>query len=262
MAIGPGVENMVDGQIDWIAAQGSSESLAVHLLGLTDQPAALWLQEQYWKQLAVRHDRCGALFLCEHPLTLTIGREGAADDILVNSDELRQIGVKTVWHRRGGGAWVHHPGQIVAYLVMPVGRCGLSTSQYVSALQHAAEQVGRDMHVLPRPTGDRPGATGRCGQYAFVGASVREGVTQFGMCLNVSLPRHILRLVKWNGGPGASSVSEERMRPVSMATARESLIRHLAAELGYERYHLMTGHPALRREPRRWDLTSEPAYSR
>ena len=89
------------------------------------------------------------------------------------------------------------------------------------------------------------------------------------MYVNVSVPPEALDLVRWTGssvfnlglgeaspcrttGPlRVTSLAAQRTRPTGMATVRESLIRHLSQSLGYDSYHLYTGHPLLHRGSRK-----------
>jgi hypothetical protein len=48
----------------------------------------------------------------------------------------------------------------------------------------------------------------------------------------------------------STSLAIQRGNTVVMAAVRESLVRQLAARLEYDRYHLFTGHPLLRRTKR------------
>ena len=51
-------------------------------------------------------------------------------------------------------------------------------------------------------------------------------------------------------GQRLTSLEAVRGRRISMATVRESLVRHLAARLGYPEYQIFTGHPLLKRTRR------------
>ena len=95
---------------------------------------------------------------------------------------------------------------------------------------------------------DVPGVFCRTGQLGFVASGVRNWVTHQGLFLNVAPAMHLMRLV--DGAPGQpppTSLSAQRSRPVSMHATREHLVRHLAAQLGYDRWHLYTSHPLLKR---------------
>lgn len=234
----------------WTPGRQESSALEVSLLGLTELSAALALQERITRDLLQREDRRGALLLCEHPFGVTFGRDGSAADLHIDRFELTSRGIPVEWLRRGGGTWVHHVGQIVAYLLIPYERCRLTAVQVRDRMTEALLDVALELGVSADAVSHLPGVQGRCGQFAFVGASVWNGVTQFGACLNVSVPRSALNLVRWGPDTRPSCLAAERMRPTALAAVRESWIRHLAERFGYEKVHVWTGHPWLRRTSR------------
>ncbi|GIX04313.1 MAG: hypothetical protein KatS3mg114_0182 [Planctomycetaceae bacterium] len=225
-------------------------ALQVTLLGCTELPAVWHLQSLFAQEISTRRDRAGALILCEHPLAVTIGREGSLSDLRGERSEIQRRGIPVEWVRRGGGTWVHHPGQLLAYLIIPVERLGLSVRTlsecWLESLCALAEELEVKAEVVRQPLGIR----GRCGQFAFVGCSIQQGITQFGACLNVAVPRGALMLSRWGSQVRAGCLTAERMRPVLMARVREAWQRHLARVLGYPHAHLFTGHPALQRTHR------------
>jgi lipoate-protein ligase B len=223
----------------------------VSLLGPTELSEVLALQDRLVAEIAERSDRYGALLLCEHPAGVTIGREGSAADLRSDRCELGARGVPVEWLRRGGGAWAHHGGQLVAYLVAPCQRLGVDAVGLQRRIVVSMTAVAHEFGVPGEESAAPIGVASRCGQFGFVGASLREGVSQFGACLNVSVPRQALQLVRWGTEVRPTCLASARMRPTAMAAVRECWVRQLAAQFGYERYHLATGHPWLRRVERR-----------
>jgi len=245
----------------WSLQHRESPALHVHLLGPTELDAAVRLQEQISAEIMQRHDRYGVLLLCEHPNGVSIGRDGSAADLHLDREELLARGVPVRWMRRGGGTWVHHPGQIVAYMIAPLERLGLTVGDFQHSLVTALTAVGREQKLLLNEEHGRAALSARCGAVGFVGAGVNEQVSQFGGCLNVCVPRAALNVVSWGSQVRPSSVAAERMRPTTMASLRESWIRHLAKHCGYDRYHVWTGHPALRRTTRRMYVVTQSEHS-
>lgn len=82
---------------------------------------------------------------------------------------------------------------------------------------------------------------------AQVGAAVRSGISYHGMFVNVSPRMDTQRWIRTPSGERVTSMAAQRMRPTEMPVVRESLIRHLAEQLGYHRTNLYTGHPLLKR---------------
>jgi lipoate-protein ligase B len=243
---------MADPPIDWEQFAGKSAALEVFLLGRVDFESALGLQSRLLNQIVDRRDTHGIVFLCEHPPAISIGREGSFADVLAEREELISQQVEIRWLNRGGGAFAHAPGQIAVYSLVPLARLGLGLLEYRRCLEQTLIATAADLKVDAVPGTAVPGATSRCGQFAFIGAGVSDDVTHGGLCVNVSVPPAALDLVRWTrGDQRVTSLAAQRNRPTGIATVRASLVRHLAESLGYDDYHLYTGHPLLHRSTRK-----------
>jgi len=87
----------------------ASSSLDVFLLGTVDLESSKELQERLRSDVATRTDSHGAILICEHPPSVTIGREGSFADVLVEWEELVARKMDVRWLNRGGGTFVHVP---------------------------------------------------------------------------------------------------------------------------------------------------------
>lgn len=268
-----------------------SESLDVHLLGVVDFDAALLLQKHLVYEISGRNDRFGTLLLCEHPPTITIGREGSRADVLASQHELTARNLDVRWLNRGGGAVVHGLGQLAAYPVLPLDRLHCGLAGYRRRMLDAVIAACRELRVPAYEVGVQPSgcrsrirenserpaefsrilrhssATGqaeastpttstgvacRCGQFAFLGAAVKSWVSYHGLFVNVSSRLDLMRLVRSTAADSRiTSLAAQRLRPTSMHSVRESLVRHIAAHFEYARFHVHTGHPLLKRERRK-----------
>lgn len=228
-----------------------SAALDVRLLGTVDFESALFLQERLVYEISGREDRFGGLLLCEHPPLITIGRGGSRSHLLADAKELTASRLDVRWLNRGGGCIVHAPGQLAIYPVVPLSRLGLGLNEYRSRLLGSVLDVCRELGV-PAWSAARPaGVFGRGGQFAFAGVAVKRWVAYQGLFLNVDPLLRLQRLVTPGpNGHKSTSLEAVRGRVTSMAAVRESLIRHLAARLGYAEYHISTGHPLLKRTRR------------
>src|SRR6187402_876731 len=106
-----------------------SPPLEVYLLGLVDFEDVQQLQRRLVYDLGERGG--GTLVLCEHPPTITVGRLGSRAHIRADDEELRERGIRVHWVNRGGGCVLHLPGQLVAYLALPLEPLGLNLQGYV-----------------------------------------------------------------------------------------------------------------------------------
>jgi len=227
-----------------------ASSLEVYLLGCVDYASALALQEQAVFDISGRDDSRGVLLICEHPPLITLGREASRADVRADERQLEEIDVR--WVARGGGAIVHAPGQVAAYLIAPLDRLGLGVADYRARMEDAGVAVCHDMHVPAKRRPNEPGLWSRGGQVGLFGASVKSWVSYHGLYLNVDPHPSFLKLASVNSrGDFPTMLQAQRIDRASMAAVRESLVRHLVERFRYERHHIHTGHPGLRRELRK-----------
>ena len=232
----------------WSLAARTSEALEVYLLGVVDFDSALFLQQRLVFEISGREDKLGGLLICEHPPMVTIGREGSRDHLLCEPGELiaRQIDVR--WLNRGGSTLVHAPGQLAVYPIVPLDRLQLGLADYRRRLEQSVIDMSAEQRVAAQRRDDEPGVWCRCGQFTFLGAATKSWVAYHGMFVNVCPHLDSIRLVQStrNGSP-VTSLAAQRQRAIRMHAVRESLARHVTAQLGYRHAHYYTGHPLLRR---------------
>jgi lipoyl(octanoyl) transferase len=229
----------------------NSAALEVRLLGTVDFESALFLQERLVYEISGRDDFFGGLLLCEHPPLITVGRAGSRSHILAEPRELAAAGLDVRWLNRGGGCIVHAPGQLAVYPIVPLNRLGFGLQQYRAHLMGSVVDVCRELAIPAWPVQQMAGVAGRGGQFAFVGAAVKRWVAYQGLFLNVHPLLRTQRLVSPGpNGQKLTSLEAVRGRMTPMSTVRESLIRNLAARLGYAEYQIFTGHPLLKRTRR------------
>lgn len=230
----------------------SPGTLEVRLLGTVDFDAAVLLQKYLHFEISDRNDSHGVVLLCEHPPIITVGREGSRADILADPRELAARQLEFRWLNRGGGCLVHGPGQLAVYPILPLDRLQCGLGDFRARLEQAVLGCCRELRVPAWRYGDRPGVGCRSGQFAFVGATVNSWVSYNGLFINVAPRMDLMRLVRSAPeGSRVTSLAAQRLKPTSMHAVRESLVRDLAVQFGYDDWHVHTGHPLLKRERRR-----------
>ncbi|MGH7138135.1 MAG: lipoyl(octanoyl) transferase LipB [Pirellulales bacterium] len=223
-------------------------AVEAHLLGSVDFDDCLALQQRLVYETSGRGDGQITLLICEHPLKITVGRQGSRAHIQLSQHELtsRQIDIR--WVNRGGGCLVHAPGQLAVYPIVPLQRWSFSIGEYLTRLQCGLSEALDDMacHAAPRP--GRFGLWGHTGQVVSVAAAVKSWVTYYGAYVNVAPALYPFRWVQTDplDQTPMSSLAADRRRPVRMSGIREALVRRLTAAWGSERYHIYTGHPLFR----------------
>ncbi len=140
------------------------------------------------------------LLLLEHPHVVTLGRRGAATDLLNGPGWLADHGIEVHYADRGGEATYHGPGQLVAYPIISIRAAGIGPVAYVRLLEQSVidtvRKYGVDGHRVVGKTGvwvggepgDRPekGMNPAGAKIAAIGVRVSSGVTKHGLALNVS----------------------------------------------------------------------------
>ncbi len=229
-------------------------TLEVYSLGAVEFRSLLGLQDRLVYETSGRNDLRGTLLLCEHPPVVSVGREGGYEQFRVPPETFASQLMEVHRVPRGGGSLVHVPGQLAAYLLLPLDRLELGPVAFRSRLARALCATCREFHVAARENDQFPGAWARTGQVGYVAAAIKSNVSCFGVYLNVSPALPIVRQCAPSGiTHRQSSLTADRLRATSMAAARECLARHLAAEFEYDQHHWYTGHPLLVR-------TKKPIY--
>jgi len=225
-----------------------SPAAEVYFLGTVDYARALALQQRLVYDLAGRGDGQIALLLCEHPTIVTVGRGGEAAGLPLGSTLIRSGQVPVRWVNRGGGMFLHTPGQLAVYPVVPLDWHRTSVGQYLDRLQAGIELALGDLGITGSHPPDGHGLVGRTGRLVEMGVAVRNWVTYHGAFVNVCPAMGLFRLVQ--GDPGRprrfGSLVAERGQAVRMTAVRAALVSRLTEVLGCDRHHLYSGHPLLK----------------
>ncbi|HEX6134167.1 MAG TPA: lipoyl(octanoyl) transferase LipB [Longimicrobiales bacterium] len=163
-----------------------ARELRVERLGLVPYADALELQNAL-----VARRRAGAipdtLLLLEHPHVITLGTSAHRDNVLIDDDQGRLLGIDVFETGRGGDVTYHGPGQLVGYPILDLkpDRCDLH--RYVRDLE---EVLIRALASFDLAAGRKEGLTGVWvgdEKIAAIGVRVSSGwITSHGFALNVS----------------------------------------------------------------------------
>ena len=224
--------------------------LEVFMLGLVDFEEAQQLQRRLVYDLGERGG--GALVLCEHPPTISVGRSGSRIYILPDNEELRSLGIGVHWVNRGGGCVLHLPGQLAVYLILPLQPLGLDLQRYLDGLHQAIIGTLGEFDLEGRTRPDAAGIFLGNARVASVGVAVNRWIAYHGATLNVGTylePFDILDEPGFDGFPLRQTTMESRRQRVTpMPKVREALIRNVEAAFGLEQHHVYTHHPLIRRK--------------
>jgi len=220
------------------------------MLGLVDFAEVQQLQRRMVYDLG---EQGGAvLLLCEHPPTISIGRAGSRAHIAPDDETLHGLGIRVYYVNRGGGCVLHLPGQLAAYLALPLDVFGLSLQGYLDRLHTAILGVLDEFDLSGTTRADLPGIFSGPARIGTVGIAVNRWIAYHGLTLNVGPYLELFDVLE-EPGIGKSllrqtSMESRRQRHTPMSKVRESLVRQVEDVFGLARHHLYTHHPQIRRK--------------
>ncbi|MCI0705800.1 MAG: lipoyl(octanoyl) transferase LipB [Planctomycetia bacterium] len=225
--------------------------LSAYLLGRLEFDTLLALQRRLVYDITGDRDTA-AVVMCDHPTSITVGREGSATHIRPNPDELSTRGWPVEWVSRGGGVMLHVPGQVACYPIFALDMLGLTVNRYVSELQELAVDLLREFGVEGTPEPDRPGVRANGRRIAHVGVAVRSWVSCFGLIVNVNPDLAPFREVRCDGDalPMTSLQRESPLR-VRVSGVRQRLLELITTRFGFTRVSVFHNHPGALPRPTR-----------
>lgn len=196
----------------------------------------------------------GALVLCEHPPTITVGRAGSRLHILPDDAWLHHHRLRTHWVNRGGGCLLHLPGQLAAYAVVPLKARGLTVQGHLDRLHRVVIDLLAEFDLKGTTRPGRSGVFLGDARVASIGIAVNRWIAYYGLVLNVGPFLAPFGLIVEPGPDGEpvpqTSMESRRQRPAPMAKVREAAMRLFEAAYGYDGQHLYTDHPLIRKKAR------------
>jgi lipoyl(octanoyl) transferase len=155
--------------------------LQTQWLGRIDFAEALALQEQIAHEKHVRSGAPDHLLLLEHEPVYTIGR---------TPDQSSLRGATHLPHplfeiNRGGQATYHGPGQLVAYLLLDLGRYGQDLHRYLRWVEALLIELLAQYDICADARTGLTGVWVDSRKIASIGIGVRHWITMHGLALNV-----------------------------------------------------------------------------
>ena len=170
-------------------------------LGLIDYKEAWDYQEKLFAEIiAIKLNNRNSLeqtpvpnylILCEHPPVYTLGKSGSVDNLLIDENQLNQLGAQFYKINRGGDITHHGPGQLVVYPLLDLENFFTDIHLYLRKLEEVIIQLLKEYNV---EAGRSPGFTGvwidanteKARKICAMGVKCSRWVTMHGIALNVS----------------------------------------------------------------------------
>ncbi|MBN2381616.1 lipoyl(octanoyl) transferase LipB [bacterium] len=170
-----------------------------------------WQKQKDWVKQRLEPQGRDIIFACQHPATLTIGKSGKRENILVTDEYLEQRGITVIQIERGGDVTLHNPGQLVVYPIIRLLDYKLSVPGFVQTLEDSIIATLADFDI---PAGRRAGYPGVwVGQQkiASIGLKITHWVTMHGLALNVNNDLSLFQLINPCGMPACRMTSMEQI---------------------------------------------------
>jgi lipoyl(octanoyl) transferase len=222
-------------------------ALSVYLLGTVDYETVRSVQKRLIYEIGGER-QSGALILCEHPPQITVGRHGQPGQIQLAADEMETRRWPIRWVNRGGGCWLHLPGQLAIYPILPLDLFHLGLEAYLDRLQQAMINLLDDFGVTGIQRDGEVGVWVGRRPLACVGVAVRDWVVYHGAVFNLNPDLAPYRWVQCGGKDDEpmTSLVKERRGPVRPGLVRERFLEHFQAAFPFERNALFFTHPLVK----------------
>ena len=190
-------------------------------------------------QLALPQSR---VFWVEHPHVLTLGKSGAAANVVAPPERLAELGVQYFPINRGGDITYHGPGQLVGYPILDLDQFFTDIHKYLRFLEEAVirtcAEYGVDAGRIEGLTGVwiDPESGAKARKICAFGVKCSRWVTMHGLALNVNTDLDFFNLIVPCGisDRGVTSLAREVGQPVDMEEVRMHMTRHLAELFEWE----------------------------
>lgn len=167
------------------------------------------------------------LFVLEHPPTITLGRNGGGENLLVGGEVLARQGVELVQTRRGGNITCHFPGQLVMYPVFRVSPRPGGLRRFFFDLEEVVIRALDHFGLAAGRAEGRPGVWIGPRKIASIGIGMRRWTSYHGVSLNVGRDLSLFRLITLCGLPDAEPTSLHRELDDESISMQE--IKHVCA---------------------------------
>jgi lipoyl(octanoyl) transferase len=209
------------------------KQLLVKRSGRLDYATALGLQKE--TELAVKERRQpDTLLLLEHPHTLTVGRRGDSNGILMSTESLEARGVAVFETNRGGKVTYHGLGQLVGYPILNLSPDREDVHAYVRDLEEVLIRTLGDFEIPAFRIDGLTGVHTSRGKVAAIGVHIARWVTTHGFALNVNTDLSFFNLIIACDGEQVTSMEDLLGHEVDVSQVEDRLVTHFAEVFGLE----------------------------
>ncbi len=171
------------------------------------------------------------LLLLEHPPTITIGRSGNPNNLLINEKELKDRGIDFWNIDRGGDITFHGPGQLVGYPILSLEPGERDVHDYMRKLEESLIRLLSLYGIEGFRDNHYTGVWTREGKIGAMGVHISRWITRHGFALNVNTDLSYYKLIIPCGIVGRGVISIEKL--LSHQVEMREVVDHYIKEFGF-----------------------------
>ncbi|MFH1729310.1 MAG: lipoyl(octanoyl) transferase LipB [Pseudomonadota bacterium] len=162
----------------------------------------------------------------EHPHTLTFGKRGVTENILVANEILADNKITIVETERGGDITYHGPGQLVCYPIFKLNTDYKKIKSHIHKLEKIIIDLLEKYKIQAKQKENYIGAWVDNKKIASIGVAVKKWVTFHGFALNVSTDLSYFNLINPCGLNEIKMTSMEKIleNKVNMNELKQNLV--------------------------------------
>jgi len=161
------------------------DKCSVCRLGVVEYQKAYQIQSDLVENKLKEPSR-DVLLLLEHPPTITLGKSGKIENIVVEKTVLEKHNIALYFVDRGGDATYHGPGQLVGYPIIDIEEKNITFHDYIYNLEQTIIDTLSAIGIKSYRRENYRGVWTDMGKIASIGIRVVKKVTMHGFALNVS----------------------------------------------------------------------------
>jgi lipoate-protein ligase B len=199
-------------------------------LGLVPYEQAITLEEGLCK-LRYEGDLPDIVLIMEHPPTVTLGRFGKLENVLLSGEEMVRRGITLAHSKRGGDVTFHTYGQLVLHAVIDLRRRESPLRGFITDLEEVGLRLLASYGVVAERWSEHPGLWVAGRQVGAIGLHMSRGISSHGLALNVDPDLASFGVINLCGLPGceATSIARELGHSVDMKQATRRFAATFAA---------------------------------
>lgn len=182
------------------------------------------------------------LLFCEHPHVYTLGKSGEEKNLLLNQEQLKEVGATYYHINRGGDITYHGPGQLVVYPVIDMENFFTDIHKYMRFLEESVILTCQEYGVS---SGRIPGLTGvwlgnkeedNERKICALGVKTSRWVTMHGLAFNVNVNLQYFNNIVPCGidDKAVTSLEKELGRLVDFQEVKQKMKKHITFLFGME----------------------------